>query len=673
MFPTHILSERTDENTSLIYRVNEEGQIILQTVNLTHTPSAVIGNEYQQDSAQNSTPSGLPDPESKFLRLETETGSEVKDEEIAKMLFEDKPDQLSWTRNRINWRKNLTLERNGLAENVERLINTSDMLKVNDPLMLTPKLEQFKHLFPSPEAADKTVEEIKKILGKSKAFGLVSRVWNTSFNSDIFIPCPPHHVVDIIVISDEGSIYLFTIVTQTLSTLENQFRYIFTLGRLTKNHLLKERNAGHDLCVNCFLFNTDNSTKSNTQLQSTPVMHKSMTTFLQTKNNLTFIRRSLSVMLLSKDTFFKTVLGEDRLYELSADQTRVIFTSTTNKLTLVHGPPGSGKSLIAMHIARRENNKDHVLFVSSTESFRKFIEYQNIATTAVVKTDNELAELFHGRKATAKQVIILDDAQNIGCTESTLQQLLYLVKVRTEWRMYIFVDNDYQCFKDRIQILLSTDFYACCSKVGLKPDIHRLGQVHRNTQKVMSFLATSVAGLTPGRSDLTCMHDWEGDDVEVRTSGNIWTDTRQNNILAEVFKLTEKKPFPLDSRGYIMSDISILLDTDNTDRDIRHLRHIIQNHIPNIKVITACDYPRDGITVDEVDSFYGLDSRVCFYVLSSSRIQGDTGTRSISNPRYRAFLASRAVEKTVFFVPKLDVDVFKTLLFDNPVVGVHIT
>ncbi len=39
--------------------------------------------------------------------------------------------------------------------------------------------------------------------------------------------------------------------------------------------------------------------------------------------------------------------------------------------------------------------------------------------------------------------------------------------------------------------------------------------------------------------------------------------------------------------------------------------------------------------------------------------------RSIYNPKYLAFLASRAVHKAVFLVPKLDAEVFRAMLFDN--------
>ncbi len=674
MFPTHVFAETTEENAKEIYRVSENGEIVFQHVDVPNTQQGVVGSgEDQGSAAASGRTSGLTGhTASEVPTLLPEQVADVQDEAITRMLFEDKPEQLSWTAHTTNWRKHLTVRHNGLIENVDKLIQTSGMLKPDDPLLLTPRLEQFKYLFPSPETADKIFQEITNIIGGSKAFGLVSKAWSTSFKSNTSLQCPSHHVADILVISQECFIYLFTVVTQTGITLQNQLEYMFATGRLTKNHLLKKRSVGHDLCVRCVLLST--CSEPYNQPKSTIVIQETMARFFQTRNDLEFIQKSLSVMLLIKDTFFKSVLGEDRLYDLSADQTRVIFASTTNKLTLVHGPPGSGKSLIATHIARRANNKDHVLFVSSTEAFQKFIDYQNIATTAVAKSDKDLAELFAGGISNTKQIIILDDAQNMGCSESTLQKLLTFLNLRRECQLYIFVDNKYQCYEDKSHALRSTNpFLNSCSKAGIEPIIYQLGEVHRNTQKVMSFLAASVAGITPDSAGLTCVHDWVGDDVEVRAAGNILADTRQNSIVTEVFKLTEKKPFPLDSRGYIMSDISILLDTDNTEQDIRHLRDIIQTQIPNIKVITACDYPRDGIAVDEIDNFYGLDSRVCFFVLSSSRIKADGGPRNISNPRYRAFLASRAVEKAVFFVPKLDVDVFKTLLFDNPVVGVYIT
>ena len=60
---------------------------------------------------------------------------------------------------------------------------------------------------------------------------------------------------------------------------------------------------------------------------------------------------------------------------------------------------------------------------------------------------------------------------------------------------------------------------------------------------------------------------------------------------------------------------------------------------------------------------------MCFYVLSSGRIKErarlqKTIHRSIYNPKYLAFLVSRAIYKAVFLVPKLDAKVFKKMLFD---------
>ena len=59
------------------------------------------------------------------------------------------------------------------------------MLKLDEPLMLTPRMEQFKYLFPSHEAAATIVKEITNIIGGSKAVGLISNAWSTSFKSNI--------------------------------------------------------------------------------------------------------------------------------------------------------------------------------------------------------------------------------------------------------------------------------------------------------------------------------------------------------------------------------------------------------------------------------------------------------------------------------------------------------
>ncbi len=322
MFDTHVLGEACGENTNLIYRVNEDGEIVLHHGHVPHTYTGAVGTAYDQDNAAGDEHSlvspGHPDSgESKSVST-PETAPEVKDDEIAKMLAEDRPDQLSWTTNTTNWRKNLTVGSNRLTENVDKLIQTSDMLRLNNPMMFTPRLEQFEYLFPSHEAADKVVKDIRNIVGDCKAFGLVSKAWSTSFTNNVSIQCPPHHIVDIFVISDKCLICLFTVVSHTGTTRESQLEYMFTIGRLTKNHLLKGRSVGHDLCVKCFLLST--VTQPYNQPDSTLVIQETMARFFET-TDLGFIQESLSAMLLSKDAFFKTVLGEARLYDLSADQT----------------------------------------------------------------------------------------------------------------------------------------------------------------------------------------------------------------------------------------------------------------------------------------------------------------------------------------------------------------
>ena len=123
MFPTHVFAETTEEKGKTMYRLNEDGEIVLQNVYIPDINQGFVGaGEDQQDtsavSERNSGstkhtasqgPASLPKSE-----------ADVKDEDIIRMLSENKPDQLSWTSNTTNWRRHLTVGHNGLAENEDQ-------------------------------------------------------------------------------------------------------------------------------------------------------------------------------------------------------------------------------------------------------------------------------------------------------------------------------------------------------------------------------------------------------------------------------------------------------------------------------------------------------------------------------------------------------------------------
>ncbi len=112
--PTHLLAGTMEGGTKAIYRVNEHGKIVIQHIHVPHPHQEAVGAGEGHDNAalseDSATSTGCISSGELTSLAEPQGQPEVKDEDIAKMLSTDKPDQLSWTKNKINWRKNLNVE-----------------------------------------------------------------------------------------------------------------------------------------------------------------------------------------------------------------------------------------------------------------------------------------------------------------------------------------------------------------------------------------------------------------------------------------------------------------------------------------------------------------------------------------------------------------------------------
>ncbi len=513
--------------------------------------------------------------------------------------------------------------------------------------------------------------EIEVILqrdGAKEAFCLLSISWS-SCHSTSHYPVhvrPPKGIADVLVVSSDNRIYLFTIVSESHTEEQRaaQMNYMYETGKRTKRLLLKGREgAGHDLCVQCFLYNTSTSKGDITRGVGQSQIQEATTAVFHTEDDLGFIQRMLAAHLIDKHTF-RNAFGEDYTYHLCARQAKVKFASVSTKASLVWGAPGTGKSTVAMAIAKQISLLNgHVLYVCTTEAFQKFVDFQNVGATAVVTCDVDLKQLTgHGLQDSIKCVIV-DDAHNIDCHAVSIQPLLEFIKRKRDRHLYVFADNDYQCFERRERRF--TDMVVMgCLELKIVYDVHHLTEVHRNSRRVMSFLAASVADIVEEENFMTCMNTLVGDDIEVIGSPDPFLDAPQNAVVQQVLKLTDLDNISAGPGPYLLSEIAILVDTDSCAQDIDLMKQIVQRHVPHASVNSASDYPRSGIIVDSVDNFSGLDAAVCLFVLSSSRV-GKEGCRTITNPRYRAFLVSRAIHKGVFVIPKIDVEVFRTLLFDK--------
>ncbi len=154
---------------------------------------------------------------------------------------------------------------------------------------------------------------------------------------------------------------------------------------------------------------------------------------------------------------------------------------------------------------------------------------------------------------------------------------------------------------------------------------------------------------------IECSHSDDGDGVECIKVGNIWANTARNDLVRYIHSML---------LYYEPPEIAVLLDNLQASKTIGQYRHLLEEHMPGTTFQSAADFPRRGIIVDSVDSFLGLDAPLCIFILPST--SGDVKTvRTLANPHYRAFLASRATHNAVFMVPEINAELAEHMKFDH--------
>ncbi len=120
---------------------------------------------------------------------------------------------------------------------------------------------------------------------------------------------------------------------------------------------------------------------------------------------------------------------------------------------------------------------------------------------------------------------------------------------------------------------------------------------------------------------------------------------------------------PLLHTRYQVTDVAVLLDSGYTEDDINAVHKVLQNHLPRVTTQSSKTFPRVGIVVDRVETFAGLDAALCIFLLSVGKEKDLDAT--ITNPRYRVYLASRATHKAFFIVRRIDAEFVQHMKFDH--------
>ncbi len=577
--------------------------------------------------------------------------------------------ELNWDKNKKNW-EGILRETKQLPEDV---INLCDIWQPQLPMLMTPSRDSLNHLFPTDTECKET---ICKLETKSPGFGIANRSWASLFPKLRNLQRPPNHLCDILTVAEgeaqeppQPSVRLWVIVSNSShQTIPKQVEYMFVVGRILKYQLSRQDRYMPNLAIRCMLHST--RVEDNARIEHT--LHKLgiqniydfVCSVFNDKHTFDCTKRSIALLLLSQESPIKTSVGDQLSVKLSAKQAQTLLEIKSRKVSYISSPPGTGKTLCGLALYR-DFGKERSVYISPTEPLLYYLRHNGCEAT-LVKNDEELYRHIKCGTFDNKMCVIIDESHRLKCSMACLMDLFVLMK-KHRMRLFVFADYTYQSFDKENQQNIQQYIRELSSKVWERPPYEPIfTEIFRNTRKVVSFLQHAIEDPDSDSEDvldITCVNAHEGDGIQCVAMENPSENHSDNGLVQYLLPL-------LDTR-YQVTDVAVLLDDSYTDDDIDAIRQILQTYIPRVTTHSATVYPRQGIIVDRLERFAGLDAALCIFLLSVGRATNRDAT--IENPRYRVYLASRATHKAIFVVPRIAADVVQQMKFDHFQVGsIHV-
>ncbi len=576
--------------------------------------------------------------------------------------------KLDWTSNKKNWQKHVRLS----EETVQDYIELGDIWMPRLPMQITPDKESLKYLFTSDTEC---VQTIHRIDPKTPGFAIGSRSWPSLLPElqTLTLATCPNHVCDILTVStgedqmfSKPSVCFWTIVSKSKEqVILEQLEYTNTVGRAIQYQIGNHSKKMQNMVIQCMLHSTyeeDDVLIENT-LKELGMQSTQDFLSLEFNENPTFegIQLGIAHLLLSRELSMKKYEGDQMSITLSAQQAKVLLDIKNNRVSYISSAPGTGKTICGITLYR-EFGRDRSVYICPTKPLLQYLRYNGCDGT-LVSNDAELdSQMQHGR-FNNKKCVIIDECHRLRCSKDHLGMLFKLLKPQRTC-LYVFADNEFQSFDTGNQQRLENCIHDLSKEIfGYPPQyLNNLREVYRNTRKVVSFLQLAIEDTTS--STVSCANSSDGDGIQCIVFEHLWDNSHENSLVQYLSPLLID-PMPRASLdgAYHVTDIAVLLDAGYTTSDINGIGNILQTQFSRVTIQTSDKFPRTGITVDSIENFIGLDAPLCIFLLSVGRTVNPDKT--IANPRYRVFLASRATQKAVFVVPSIDATVLQWMKLDQ--------
>ncbi len=584
--------------------------------------------------------------------------------------------RLDWTENNKDWQKYVKTK----EFNIDVIVRSCSVWKPMQPMNITPNRDSLRFLFESENDMDETLSTIAT---KKPGCAVVCRTWRfhiseQNINEDL----PPGHICDILTVTDTGRLS-FWVVVDSLGddSFYSQMEYLMTTGRMLKYQIM-QKGEGYDmsnLWIWCHLLPLHKSHHTKTavklRLFESQEIQSHLYHMYQDGVDVVVLQQVLTMLIISKESPLKRYAVAHTNITLSTPQLEVLM-EVKAKVKYITGPAASGKSFTAASLCKMYG-KEKSVYICTTKEFLEYLKFNGHIGTLVLGDQDLMKEIKSGTFE-SKICVVIDDCHKFTCTRKSMKKLFLLLKENRHMSLFVFANNDFQSF-DRRQQEAVHDCIRDLTRTVLKEDPLKfsLTEIYRNTRKVVSFLQAAILDVHDGLQKIKSGNTENGEGVECIVISSLWENNPNNDLTVYLCSL-------LGSGKYNQSEVAVLFESSYTMDQIMQCKKILAEQVPNITLQSAATFPRIGIIVDSVDSFYGLDACVCVFLLSRTQKTSVHPHRgicqrrrsecemSIYNPRYEVFLASRATHKAVFVVPELHEDLVYQMKFDIFKVHVYI-
>ena len=611
-----------------------------------------------------------------------------------------KESSLSWIDYHKNWQDHIDVRSRELDDNVAELASKSEILQQSSPHHFTPDETVIREACPG---IDPALDAMKDVRGEGCV--LVSKTMLKCFSNTTQLPHISEHVIDALMMVASTLHYWVVVRNQGDDTeTDNQRAYLYQSGRTIKRYIIETLSKWTKCTafpLTCHLFSL--ADKAVIQKNDVP------SELVEACATTTFLRRAIAHMYLSRETQIKSIFDEDLSIHLTAEQYKTMFGVELTHVAVIVGPPGAGKSIIAFNMCRHFG-RDRTMYIVSSGEFKAYVDYLNVCRTEKVNDGEDLERLVSSGQLASMDCVILDDIQTMIYPLEVWDILLMYIKTHQQ-TLLLLGDPAVQNFMDADHMgSLCTHVAEFCQTKSISYMTRDLNTVHRNSHKVASYLCEC----TPHMDTLECTSPHGGDGVYVEHMSNIRANSVNNEFLMYINRLTDPEG-QIDqefvTRVYRYRDILVMVDGEETERDVASFRLLLQTRFGQNNVQTPMTYPVTGIRVGDVRDFHGLDSPVCICIVSTiladslaeadqshpvkkpvrsalnkfkkflermrKRSKGqesqreddhdrtDPSTSSVFLDRYRAFICSRAIHKMIFITEDISVDLAHGLGYDD--------